>query len=141
VEGVGEHGCEYMTGGCVVILGPTRRNFAAGMSGGLAFVWDPEGHFHSRCNTELVELMRMERSVKSLQSDARELHRLVENHARYTGSTRAQMLLDDWDARLSEWVRIIPTDYRKAREKHALPEAERMGAPIARAAVRRLPQV
>jgi glutamate synthase domain-containing protein 3 len=139
VEGVGEHGCEYMTGGCAVILGPTGRNFAAGMSGGVAFVWDPDGHFHSRCNTDLVELVRMERSVKSLQGDARELRSLVENHARHTGSTRAQMLLDDWDARLGEFIRIIPTDYRKAREKHAIPEPERMGAPIARAAVRRLP--
>jgi glutamate synthase (NADPH/NADH) large chain len=139
VEGVGEHGCEYMTGGWSVVLGPTGKNFAAGMSGGVAFVWDPDGLFHSRCNTDLVELVRMDRSAKSLQGDAGELHRLVENHARYTGSTRAQMLLDDWSARLGEFVRIIPTDYRRAREKHALPELERMGAPLARAAVRRLP--
>ena len=91
VEGVGDHGCEYMTGGRVVVLGPTGRNFAAGMSGGIAYVWDKDGNFERMCNTETVELERVETA-----EDIRELRTLLENHQNYTGSTVAGHILDNW---------------------------------------------
>ncbi len=131
VEGTGDHGCEYMTGGTVVVLGKTGRNFAAGMSGGVAYVWDPEGQFEKRCNTSMVSLesvlshdeqtklnnMQEWHSVErggDRETDDSILRRLIENHYRYTGSFRARDLLDNWDKSRKQFVKVIPTDYRRA---------------------------
>ena len=111
VEGVGDHGCEYMTGGVVAVLGETGRNFAAGMSGGVAYVYDPDGEFESKLNPEMVTL-----SEELTQKDERMLTRLVENHAEYTDSERAAELLDDWAAEVSNFVRVFPEAYRNAIE-------------------------
>jgi glutamate synthase (NADPH/NADH) large chain len=139
VEGVGEHGCEYMTGGRAVILGPTRRNFAAGMSGGIAFVWAPAGDFPRKCNQDLVELGPLDRSTKELREDERDLRRLVEAHLRHTGSERARTLLARWDEAVREFVRVIPTDFRKVRERRAKLESERTQPQSSRGAKRVLP--
>jgi glutamate synthase domain-containing protein 3 len=114
VDGVGDHGCEYMTGGVVVVLGRTGRNFAAGMSGGMAFVLDEAGEFERRCNRALVELGPV------ADADARALlRRLVENHARYTGSARAKHTLARWDSMLRHFVSIVPLEYKKILERRA----------------------
>jgi glutamate synthase (ferredoxin) len=109
---VGDHGCEYMTGGRVVVLGPTGRNFAAGMSGGVAYVLDDEtGSFKRRCNMEMVSLGKLE--------DAEEIqlvHGLVSRHAQLTGSKRAQELLASWQQILPLFVRVMPNDYRRVLE-------------------------
>jgi glutamate synthase domain-containing protein 2/glutamate synthase domain-containing protein 1/glutamate synthase domain-containing protein 3 len=106
VEGVGDHGCEYMTGGRVAVIGPTGRNFAAGMSGGIAYVLDDDGGFAGRCNTQLVGLEGLS------EDDADELRALLEEHTERTGSTVAAELLEDWDA--DRFVKIVPHDYRRA---------------------------
>ncbi len=139
VEGVGAHGCEYMTGGRAVILGATGRNFAAGMSGGIAYVWDPVGEFADRCNQDLVELERFDRFSGRMRTEERELRRLIEAHISYTGSTRAQSILNEWDSRLAEFVTVIPTDYRRVLERRARTESERTPTPVPRTASRRLP--
>jgi glutamate synthase (NADPH/NADH) large chain len=118
VEGVGDHGCEYMTGGRVVVLGPTGRNFAAGMSGGIAYVHDPDGTFPSRVNHEMVELMALE------DSDEEFVHDLIERHLALTGSGRARELLGRWHLTRDEIVKVMPTDYRKVLEATARAEAE-----------------
>ncbi|MEA2421131.1 MAG: glutamate synthase large chain, partial [Thermoleophilaceae bacterium] len=125
VEGVGDHGCEYMTGGRVVVLGPTGRNFAAGMSGGIAYVLDPESTFEARCNTELVQLEEME------HDDFEKVHALVEEHAHRTGSSVAERVLGDWDALRGAWVKVMPMDYKRALRE----EAERRGAEAGEPAV------
>jgi len=111
VEGVGDHGCEYMTGGRVVVLGPTGRNFAAGMSGGIAYVLDEKGDFSVRCNRAIVELTPID--------DASEIE-LVKNmifrHAEYTGSRRATDILVSWDEMISKFVRVLPHDYKRVLE-------------------------
>ena len=110
VEGGGDHGCEYMTGGRVVVLGATGRNFAAGMSGGVAYVLDETGEFvRTRCNKGMVEL---EAVVE--EADVLDLRGLLENHLRHTGSTVARRLLDNWSASLKQFVKIMPTDYKRA---------------------------
>jgi glutamate synthase (NADPH/NADH) large chain len=111
IEGVGDHGCEYMTGGRVVILGPTGRNFAAGMSGGIAYIWDPDAEFPSRCNMEMVELERVE------TSDDDELKSLIESHYRYTESTVARAILDRWPESVGKFVKVMPTDYKRVLEQ------------------------
>ena len=108
VEGVGDHGCEYMTGGRVVILGKTGRNFAAGMSGGIAYIWDPERRFKVRCNPEMVELESIE-----AEADADEVFELITNHERYTGSTVARDILVKWEENLAHFVKVMPTDYKR----------------------------
>jgi glutamate synthase (ferredoxin) len=112
VEGVGDHGCEYMTGGRVVILGPTGRNFAAGMSGGVAYVLDDErGGFVTKCNKEMVGLGKLQ-----LDTDADEIklvHGLVSRHAELTGSKRAREILDAWSQVLPSFVRVMPHDYKR----------------------------
>ena len=108
VEGVGDHGCEYMTGGRVVILGKTGRNFAAGMSGGIAYIWDPERRFKVRCNPEMVELESIE-----AEADADEVFELITNHERYTGSTVARDILAKWEENLAHFVKVMPTDYKR----------------------------
>jgi glutamate synthase (NADPH/NADH) large chain len=135
VEGTGDHGCEYMTGGVVAVLGKTGRNFAAGMSGGVAYVYDPDGQFETLCNPAMVRLERIapmsgaedpemprQRSVSVsdpgmgdlLRFDAERLKVLVERHLLYTGSARAKMLLDNWEASIGQFVKVMPTDYAKA---------------------------
>ena len=111
VEAVGDHGCEYMTGGRVVVLGPTGRNFAAGMSGGIAYVLDEEGEFSRRCNEEMVALNGLddEQEIEALKD-------LVFHHAEYTGSRRATEVLLAWDDWLTKFVRIIPHDYLRVLE-------------------------
>ena len=108
VEGVGDHGCEYMTGGRVVVLGNTGRNFAAGMSGGIAYIWDPNRLFAGNCNNEMVDLDPLE-----ADADIQELKRLVANHAEFTGSTVAQNLLDDWANQIAHFVKVMPKDYKR----------------------------
>jgi glutamate synthase (NADPH/NADH) large chain len=106
VEGVGDHGCEYMTGGAVAVLGDTGRNFAAGMSGGVAYVYDPDGEFPEKANTGMVTL------YDDLdESDEAMLRRLVENHAEYTDSARATRLLDDWATAVTDFVKVMPDAY------------------------------
>jgi len=108
VEGVGDHGCEYMTGGRVVVLGKTGKNFGAGMSGGIAYVWDRDGDFASLCNFGTFELEQMEQP-----DDVEELRKLIENHKAYTGSTTAEQLLDNWEIELPRFVKVMPTDYKR----------------------------
>jgi glutamate synthase (NADPH/NADH) large chain len=157
VEGTGDHGCEYMTGGVAVVLGDTGRNFAAGMSGGIAYVWDPKGQFASLCNKSEVELSTVtdgddadEDSANSdgrprqrapsvydngmgdpLRFDAQRLRILIERHHLFTGSARARRLLEDWDNTLAAFVKVTPKDYRRAllelKAEHDA-EAARMAA-------------
>ncbi|MEC8973012.1 MAG: glutamate synthase subunit alpha, partial [Verrucomicrobiota bacterium] len=108
IEGVGDHGCEYMTGGRAVILGPTGRNFAAGMSGGVAYIWDPENEFEPNCNMEMVELEPVESDA-----DSEELLSLIEEHAKRTGSAVAAEVLDNWRSALGQFVKVMPTDYKR----------------------------
>jgi len=107
VEGVGDHGCEYMTGGRIVILGDTGRNFAAGMSGGIAYVYDVNGNFINNCNKEMVDL------DKVIGNDVTELHNLIERHYQNTGSTVAKFVLNDFENQLKNFVKVFPTDYKK----------------------------
>jgi glutamate synthase (NADPH/NADH) large chain len=108
VEGCGDHGCEYMTGGCAVVLGPTGRNFAAGMSGGIALVWDPDQSFLSRCNLGSVELENL-----STLEEQQELEQLLKRHFALTGSTRANELLAAWPTSAHQFVRVMPRDYKR----------------------------
>jgi glutamate synthase (NADPH/NADH) large chain len=114
VEGIGDHGCEYMTGGRVVVLGSTGRNFGAGMSGGIAYVWDPKGEFPRQCNSETFELESVADSA-----DRDELHALVKKHYLYTDSAVAKRLMDDWDLALSQFVKVMPTDYKRVLAERA----------------------
>jgi glutamate synthase (NADPH/NADH) large chain len=109
VEGVGDHGCEYMTGGTVVVLGGTGRNFAAGMSGGYAYVLDLDGEFARRCNSAMVDLEPLAEA-----DDEARVKRLIENHARHTGSKKAQEILASWAQYRSKFVKIFPKEYRRA---------------------------
>ncbi len=140
VEGTGDHGCEYMTGGVVVVIGKTGRNFAAGMSGGIAYVLDEEGDFADRCNMAMVELEpvpeeeennlrinhqggdlvghgRVDVMKDMTRHDAERLHRLISNHARYTGSERAQTILDQWDHYKTKFRKVMPVEYRRALQE------------------------
>ncbi|MBL8658232.1 MAG: glutamate synthase large subunit [Rhodospirillales bacterium] len=140
VEGVGDHGCEYMTGGCVVVLGQTGRNFAAGMSGGVAYVFDEDGMFERRCNLSMVELQPIADEDERLESmyhqrgdlgshgrveimhdmtrhDAERLRALIEKHRRYTGSRAATRMLENWGEYLPRFVKVMPVDYRRALEQ------------------------
>jgi len=131
VEGTGDHGCEYMTGGTVVVLGATGRNFAAGMSGGVAYVWDPDGSFTDRCNLSMVAIEpvlsakqqekdqgialfhSMTRGAER-EADETILRRLVENHFRHTGSFCARDMVSDWDSARGKFVKVMPTEYKRA---------------------------
>jgi glutamate synthase domain-containing protein 2/glutamate synthase domain-containing protein 3 len=138
VEGTGDHGCEYMTGGTVVVLGRTGRNFAAGMSGGIAYVYDPDGTFASRCNTSMVALepllsedeqAKAERDLASAgkgrlmhrgRSDEAIVRELIDRHLRYTGSTLALAIVDDWERARTRFVKVFPHEYKRAlSELHA----------------------
>ncbi|MEX0777539.1 MAG: glutamate synthase large subunit [Phycisphaeraceae bacterium] len=111
IEGVGDHGCEYMTGGRVVILGKTGRNFAAGMSGGIAYVWDVDGNFLQNCNLGMVELERLDKP-----HDIDEARGLITMHQTYTGSTVAQHVLGNWDQVVTQFVKVMPSDYKRILE-------------------------
>jgi glutamate synthase (NADPH/NADH) large chain/glutamate synthase (ferredoxin) len=123
VEGVGDHGCEYMTGGRVVVLGSTGRNFAAGMSGGDAYVLDPDGVFPARCNTELVEL------EEPSEQDLAEVRALIEEHRERTGSEVAERVLADWDALRGAWVKVMPMDYKRALNESTARASVEAGEP------------
>jgi glutamate synthase domain-containing protein 3 len=118
VEGVGDHGCEYMTGGTVVVLGRVGRNFGAGMSGGTAFVLDEFGELESQCNKGLVDLVHVAEF-----GDRELLRRLVEQHALYTGSARAKRELGQWERALKRFVAVVPREYRQAIERQAQADA------------------
>ncbi len=146
VEGVGDHGCEYMTGGCVVVIGPTGRNFAAGMSGGIAYVLDEEGDFERRCNLAMVDLepipaedeaaedvlRRGEMETHGLvdvlhemdRHDAQRLRILLENHKRYTNSPKAAHILEHWEKYLPKFVKVMPVEYRRALKELAERQAK-----------------
>ncbi|HEU0234741.1 MAG TPA: glutamate synthase large subunit [Gallionella sp.] len=136
VEGVGDHGCEYMTGGMVVVLGQTGRNFAAGMSGGVAYVLDEDDTFAGRCNMSMVELEAIPEEVAASETgevessgrvhlnhlgkvDAAALRGKIEKHLRYTGSVRARHILDNWARYLPKFVKVMPTEYRRALQEIA----------------------
>jgi glutamate synthase (ferredoxin) len=127
VEGVGDHGCEYMTGGEAVILGETGRNFAAGMSGGVAYVLDEQGRFATLVNMEMVDLEDL-----SNPDDQRAVHELVLKHVEYTGSARGRYVLDRWPQIISKFVKVMPRDYKRALAelKKANEEAASRGAPV-----------
>jgi glutamate synthase (NADPH/NADH) large chain len=112
VEGIGDHGCEYMTGGRVVVLGDVGKNFAAGMSGGIAYVWDKSENFRKLYNPEMVELFTVESG-----EDITELKSLIEKHKKYTKSSVAKKLLENWDESLKQFIKVYPTDYRRVSEK------------------------
>lgn len=115
VEGVGDHCCEYMTGGRVVVLGKTGRNFAAGMSGGVAYVWNKDGDFDYYCNMEMVELSLLEESAAR-----KELHELIRKHYHYTGSRLAGWMLDNWDKYVDEFIQVVPIEYKKVLQEEQM---------------------
>ncbi len=152
IEGTGDHGCEYMTGGTVVVLGRTGRNFAAGMSGGIAYVFDEDRQFARRCNTAMVALDKLLPAAEQIagqeaaifhrgQTDEAQLRRLIEEHYRWTGSLRAREILDHWDASLPRFIKVFPHEYRRAlgelnaRNETAatIAKARESGKPTARA--------
>jgi len=137
VEGVGDHGCEYMTGGTIAILGETGRNFAAGMSGGMAYVLDEKGDFESHCNMAQVALepvLSEDEALESLdhqggdletigrvnirhsisQNDEKILHQMITRHVHYTNSAKGRRILDNWDDSLRKFVKVMPVDYKRA---------------------------
>jgi glutamate synthase (NADPH/NADH) large chain len=125
VEGTGDHGCEYMTGGTVAVLGKTGRNFAAGMSGGIAYVYDEDGQFAKRCNTAMVSLEKVMTSAEQEatvdrgiwhhgETDEAQLKKLLDDHNRWTGSKRARELLDDWETSRGKFIKVFPNEYKRA---------------------------
>ena len=119
VEGIGDHGCEYMTGGLVVVIGETGKNFAAGMSGGMAYVYNPEGKFEQRVNPEMVDLDPME------ETDYELLQKMIRNHFSYTSSKTALQILEDWEDKKSHFVKVMPRDYKAVLQKlDSMPKIE-----------------
>ncbi len=134
VEGTGDHGCEYMTGGTVVVLGKTGRNFAAGMSGGVAYVYDEDGQFAKRCNTAMVSLENVQPAAQQEagadhglwhggKTDEAQLKKLLEDHNRWTGSKRARELLDNWAEARGKFVKVFPMEYKRALGEMAAKKA------------------
>ncbi|MCF6251814.1 MAG: glutamate synthase large subunit [Methylococcaceae bacterium] len=119
IEGVGDHACEYMTGGRVVILGPTGRNFAAGMSGGVAYIWDYDHVFASNCNSGMVELEKVEH-----EHDIDELRGLIQLHYDHTGSKVAEKIINNWYSFLGQFVKVMPVDYKRVLAERALHDEE-----------------
>ena len=135
VEGTGDHGCEYMTGGTVVVLGATGRNFAAGMSGGVAYVYDPEGQFAARCNPAMVDLLPVQAEAEQRangdtakwhggQTDEAQLRHLIDEHLRLTGSRRARELLEHWPQARAHFVKVFPKEYQRALAEMAAAQAK-----------------
>jgi glutamate synthase (ferredoxin) len=145
VEGTGDHGCEYMTGGTVVVLGKTGRNFAAGMSGGVAYVYNEDGQFASRCNTAMVSMDKVVSSADQHlhdksgwhgnETDEDQLKRLLQDHNRWTGSKRARELLDNWSEARLKFVKVFPNEYKRAlierKDKQLLAATESTRAQVA----------
>ncbi len=143
VEGTGDHGCEYMTGGTVLVLGKTGRNFAAGMSGGIAYVYDEDGLFAKRCNTAMVKLDKLETAAEQAagsdkatwhngMADEAQVRKLLEDHIRWTGSNKARDILDHWPQARSRFVKVFPNEYRRALAgRAAAPAAAPAGQPAA----------
>lgn len=127
VEGVGDHCCEYMTGGRVVVLGDTGRNFAAGMSGGIAYVWDPEHSFDYFCNMEMVELNLLEDSASR-----KELKELIERHWKFTGSKLARTLLDEWQEHVDEFIQVTPIEYKRVLAEEQMKKLQQKIAEVQR---------
>jgi glutamate synthase (ferredoxin) len=119
VEGVGDHGCEYMTGGRVVVLGRTGRNFAAGMSGGEAYVYDPDGSFAKRCNFEMVDLEKL-----ANPTEIDEVNAMIRRHYEYTASPVAKEMLDHWGATVAKFTKVMPRDYKRMMDAYAQVVAE-----------------
>jgi glutamate synthase (NADPH/NADH) large chain len=153
VEGVGDHGCEYMTGGCVLVIGETGRNFAAGMSGGVAYVLDEAGDFAKRCNLAMVDLQPVPAEDATLEKlhhaagdlhnhglvdvtsqmdrhDAERVRELLTRHLKYTGSERARMILDNWQAYLPMFVKVMPVEYARALQELEKAQADSDGMTI-----------
>jgi glutamate synthase (NADPH/NADH) large chain len=143
VEGLGDHGCEYMTGGMVIVLGQTGRNFAAGMSGGVAYVLDEDGNFEKRCNMSMVQLEPVPEELATLdstddvpeshgrvhfnhlnQADEQALREQIEKHLHYTNSPRAKQILDNWLTYLPKFTKVMPTEYRRALQEMAAQQAK-----------------
>ena len=142
VEGTGDHGCEYMTGGTVAVLGKTGRNFGAGMSGGIAYVYDEDGQFASRCNTAMVSMEKvltaaeqeaqLDRKVWHRdQSDEAQLKKLLEDHHKWTGSQRARELLDNWATARAKFVKVFPNEYKRALAEINAKKASKAAQPVA----------
>lgn len=127
VEGVGDHCCEYMTGGRTVVLGSTGRNFAAGMSGGIAYVWNSKGDFDYFCNMEMVELSLIED-----MTDNRELYRIISNHYKYTRSPLAGRMLDNWQVYVKQFIKVIPFEYKKVLHDEKLQKLQKKIAEMER---------
>ena len=119
IEGIGDHGCEYMTGGRAVILGPTGRNFGAGMSGGIAYVYDPDNTFESLSNLDTFEIEALE-----VLEEINERKGLNENHLRYTDSSVAQKILVSWKQELSNFRKVMPSDYKRVLQEMSFKEQE-----------------
>ena len=112
VEGIGDHGCEYMTGGCAVILGSTGVNFGAGMSGGIAYVYDEKGSFDNQCNLDTLDL-----ELVDSKEDEDHLRQLLEKHLDYTGSPKAAHILSSWESSLPRFIKVFPMEYKRALGK------------------------
>ena len=142
VEGTGDHGCEYMTGGTVAVLGKTGRNFGAGMSGGVAYVYDEDGQFAKRCNTAMVSMEKVLSSAEQEaqidraiwhrdQTDEAQLRKLLEDHFKWTGSRRARELLDDWAQARAKFVKVFPNEYKRALGEINAKKAAQAAKPVA----------
>ncbi len=146
VEGTGDHGCEYMTGGTVVVLGETGRNFAAGMSGGVAYVYDVDGLFARRCNTAMVALDKVIPAAEQKatvpesfwhrgQTDEEQLRKMLQDHHRWTGSLRARQLLDDWESSRARFIKVFPFEYKRALGEMAAKREAQSATDKARATI------
>ncbi|MFY8125204.1 MAG: glutamate synthase-related protein [Hydrogenophaga sp.] len=142
VEGTGDHGCEYMTGGTVAVLGKTGRNFGAGMSGGIAYVYDEDGQFASRCNTAMVSMEKVLSAAEQEaqvdrkvwhrdQADEAQLKKLLEDHHKWTGSQRARELLDNWATARAKFVKVFPNEYKRALGEINARKAAKAAQPVA----------
>ena len=127
LEGAGDHCCEYMTGGRVVVLGETGRNFAAGMSGGVAYVWDKKHNFDYFCNMDMVEINLVESS-----SDQKELHELIRQHYLYTGSKLARTMLDDWNLYVGDFIQVVPIEYKRVLQEEQVKKLQQKIADMQR---------
>ena len=127
IEGAGDHCCEYMTGGRVVVLGDTGRNFAAGMSGGVAYIWNKSGNFDYFCNMDMVELSLIEDA-----NSQKELHELIRQHYLYTGSKLARTMLDNWNHYIEEFIQVVPIEYKKVLQEEQMKKLQQKIADMQR---------
>ncbi|MBO7660230.1 MAG: glutamate synthase subunit alpha, partial [Bacteroidaceae bacterium] len=127
IEGAGDHCCEYMTGGRVVVLGETGRNFAAGMSGGVAYVWNRNGSFDYYCNMDMVEINLVEEAQYR-----KELHELIRQHYLYTGSKLARTMLDDWTRYVEQFIQIVPIEYKRVLQEEQMKKLQQKIADVQR---------